>query len=254
MAKPFAAFDVDGTIFKSSLAEKVVDRCIAEGIFPAEEFNLVYANRKRWQVRNNEGLYQAYMQRLIGALVKNMAGVEVKRFDEVAEAMIEEQQVRKFAFPRRLMETVKDSHSIVAISGSPDILVKPFLQDLQVRNVYGSTFEHKEGVFTGVAKSVGNKAEVLKGLVDDRIVSQTGSIAVGDTISDVPMLTYADKAIIFNASNTLTSFGKEYGWVRVNEVKDNITVLITHGPAGSYHETDLDSLLGHLPGQSSDGN
>jgi hypothetical protein len=49
----------------------------------------VYANRRRWQENNNEGTYQAYIKRLVGALVTQMAGVEVTRFDRVVQNIVE---------------------------------------------------------------------------------------------------------------------------------------------------------------------
>ena len=245
MTKPFAAFDVDGTIFKSSLAEKVVDGCIAARIFPAEHFNKVFANKRRWQISNNEGVYQAYVQRLVGTFISQIAGVEVERFNDVVTAMIAEHTVRKFAFPRKLIDTVQGSHHIIAISGSPNIIVQPFLADLPVQATYGSMFDVEDGKFTGSAVSVGDKATILKGLVADNVVGQAGSIAMGDTISDVRMLGYADHAIMFNASRTLTSYGSEFGWLRINEVKDQITALEPDA-AGVYREQGMDDVINKL--------
>ncbi len=243
MARPFAAFDVDGTIFKSSLAEKVVDRCISDGLFPAEPFNEVYANRRRWQVNNNEGVYQAFLHRLVGTFVGQIAGVEVERFKKVTDDMIAEHQVRKFAFPRRLIQSLRTSHHIIAISGSPDILVEPFLADLNTDKAYGSIFEHEDGRFTGVASSVGDKAVILKRLVNAGTVILPGSVAMGDTVSDIPMLEYATLPIMFNPTATLTNYGKEFGWPRVFEVKDQITALQYSLDTDKYVEVNPDSII-----------
>lgn len=68
-AKPFAAYDVDGTTFKSSVAEKLVQSGITHGVFESEAFDEVRLNRRRWQEDNNEGTYQAYITRLVGGIV-----------------------------------------------------------------------------------------------------------------------------------------------------------------------------------------
>lgn len=247
MTKPFAAFDVDGTIFKSSLAEKVVDACIDQNVFNAEKFNDVYANRKRWQINNNEGLYQAYLHRLVATFVDNMAGVDVEQFDHVTQRLLSEHQVRKFAFPRMLIKALQPSHHIVAISGSPDILVKPFLRDLGVHETFGSVFEQEDGKFTGAARGVGDKADILKDLVENNVATRLGSVALGDTVSDEPMLHYAEIPIMFNASSNLTNYGKEFGWLRVNEVKDQITALkptqVDASSLGAYQEYDINELI-----------
>ncbi|MDB5185341.1 MAG: HAD-superfamily subfamily hydrolase [Candidatus Saccharibacteria bacterium] len=246
MPKPFAALDVDGTIFKSSLAEKVVDACIDAKVFAAEPFNLVFANKRRWQTNNNEGVYQAYLHRLVRTFISQMAGIEVERFDRVIATMISEHSVRKFAFPRRLINSLQTSHHIVAISGSPDILVRPFLADLPVQTAFGSAFAVEDGIFTGAARAVGDKAAILQGLVAANVASQAGSVAVGDTFSDAPMLAYAETAIMFNASRTLTKYGQEFGWLRVNEVKDQQSVLEYNIDRELYEEKAVDVLLDRL--------
>lgn len=243
MPKPFVALDVDGTIFKSSLIEKVVDECIAAKVFDPDPFNEVSANRRRWQVDNNEEVYQTYLRNLVSAFVTQMSGVEVEEFNRVTTAMIEQHAVRKFAFPRRLIRALRDSHHPVAISGSPDILVEPFLQDLGIQTIYGSTYKVDDGKFTGEAASVGDKAAILNRLVAEGIVSRIGSIAVGDTVSDIPMLGYADTAIMFNASKTLTEHGKKFGWLRVNEVKDQITALQIDARTDTYIERDIEEII-----------
>lgn len=246
MPKPFAAFDVDGTIFKSSLAEKVVDTCIEAGIFKAEPFNQVYANKRRWQVSNNEGLYQAYLHRLVGTFVNQMAGIEVEQFEKVTLTMLEQHRVRKFAFPRKLIQALRPTHHLIAISGSPDILVEPFLQDLDVHTSYGSSFKIEDGKFTGEATGVGDKATALQNLVKDNVVVRVGSVATGDTFSDIPMLGYAEIPVMFNASRTLTNYGSEFGWMRVNEVKDQITALEWNKDLELYVEQDPANIIDRL--------
>jgi HAD superfamily phosphoserine phosphatase-like hydrolase len=246
MTKPFAAFDVDGTIFKSSLAEKIVEHGIADGLFDAEPFNDVYESRRRWQQNNTEGVYQAYLKQLVGSLVVQMAGVDVEHFDKVTADMIEEHSVRKFRLPKKMIRALADSHTPIVLSGSPDVLVRPFVADMNITAVYGSSYEIKDGKFTGLAKSVGNKALLLRELVEQDVVTREGSIAMGDTYNDVPMLEYATYAVMFNGSRTLTDYGEVFGWDKAFEVKDNITILNKDPESEIYAETDIDSFLDSL--------
>lgn len=242
MPKPFAAFDVDGTIFKSSLAEKVVGYCIDEGIFSADAFNDVEHSRSRWQANNNEGVYQAYLHRLVGAFVTELTGVEVERFNAAVDKMIADQGIRRFSFPKKIMKLLQNTHEIIAISGSPTIIVKPFLADLPVQDVYGSILDTEDGRFTGTAESVGDKAHVINSLVASKDLTYHGSVAIGDTYSDVPMLHRATHPIMFNASHTLTKYGSEFGWARVHEVKDQVTTLIHNGES-EYKEVDTQTFM-----------
>lgn len=243
MPRPFAAFDVDGTIFKSSLLEKAIDACIAAHIFDTDAFNEAAANRRRWQINNNEGVYQAYLHHLVGAFVTQIAGVNVEQFNQVAEAMVAEHTVRKFIFPRRLMHALEDSHHIVAISGSPTMLVEPFLGDVPVQSTFGSTFDIEGDRFTGGAASVGDKAAILRHLVSQGTAEHAGSVAVGDTISDAAMLGYAATAIMFNPSRTLTNHGAPQGWLQIYEVKDRIVALKLDAATGRYVEHDAQAVI-----------
>lgn len=246
MPRPFFALDVDGTIFKSSLAEKIVEHGIAEGLFDAESFHEVYENRQRWQEDNTEDIYQAYLKQLVGVLVVQMTGVEVERFDAVTASMLKKHDDRKFRLPRIMIEALRDTHTTIVISGSPEVLVRPFVADLHVDQVYGSTYEIENGRFTGEAKSVVKKGDLLRGLVQEGIISQQGSVAMGDTVGDVPMLDYADHPVMFNASETLTRYGEGQGWDKAFEVKDNITILRKSSLFGIYTERELKEFLDTL--------
>jgi HAD superfamily phosphoserine phosphatase-like hydrolase len=246
MTKPFAAFDVDGTIFKSSLAEKIVEHGIADGLFAAEPFNKVHDSRRKWQENNTEGIYQAYLKQLVGALVMQMTNVEVEHFDKVTADMIKEHTVRKFRLPKKMIRALAYSHTPIVISGSPDVLVRPFVADLNIAAVYGSTYDVEDGRFTGLAKSVGNKALLLRDLVEQGVVTREGSVAIGDTYGDVPMLEYASKAVMFNGSRTLIDYGEVFGWDKAFEVKDNITILSKDPESETYAETDIESFLDSL--------
>lgn len=243
MAKPFAAFDVDGTIFKSSLIEKLVDACIADGVFASKPFAEVYAARRRWQLHNTEAIYQAYLALLVKTLIEQMAGVDVKWLDKVVKTMVAEHTVRKFGFPKQLIRRLHETHYIVAISGSPDLLVRPLLADLPIDAMYGSMYEIKDNRFTGNATPVADKAAILRRLMSDGRVMRAGSIALGDTISDANMLDLAETPIMFNASKTLLRYGKPRHWLQVNEVKDQITVLGFDASLHRYVESSARALL-----------
>lgn len=244
--KPFAAFDVDGTIFKSSLAEKVIESCIHAGLFKPEAFEKSEDYRKRWQNSNNEGVYQAYLHHLIGGFIDQIAGKPVKEFNEITNEMLREQRVRRYAFPRKLIDRLQASHHIVVISGSPDVIVRPFLEDLDVHTVYGTELHIKKDHFTGAVAPIRDKATVIDRLLEHGVVTSAGSMAIGDTIADFPMLDMADTPILFNCSRTLKNAGEGFGWTRVHEIKDNITVLQMAEGTHQYIETSEETLFYQL--------
>jgi phosphoserine phosphatase len=169
--------------------------------------------------------------------------VDVHVFDWVVQKMVEDHKVRLYAFPRQLMESVRATHTLVIISGSPDMVVRPFVEQFKADYIFGSTFEQQDGKYTGVAAPVGDKAAILQRLVDEGQGTQEGSLAIGDTMSDRPMLSWVEQPIMFNASRTLTEHGKELGWLRVNEVKDCIAALQFEEAAEGYREIEYPEIL-----------
>lgn len=241
--KPFAVFDVDGTIFKSSLAEKVIDACIAEGLFARRSFSQAFAYKRKWQRHNTEQVYQTYIHYLVETLVQEMAGIDTHWFNNVTTTMLANHALRKFGFPCQLIRTLAQTHEIIAISGSPEILVAPFLAGLPVNRIFGSMYEMKEGRFTGNATSIPDKAVIVQELLDNRHVNRNGSVAVGDTISDASIMELAHHSIMFNASLTLTKYGIKQHWVRVHEAKDQVTVLAYDEAYGGYVEQGVSHLM-----------
>lgn len=246
MTKPFAAFDIDGTIFKSSLVEKTTEQCIQNGLFCAEPFNEVYVKRRQWQVSNNEGSYQAYLHSLVEGFVQQIKDVSAEQMDAIAQEVVAEHQVRCHSFPYKLFKALRVSHYMVAITGSPKFIGEAFLSNLKFDAIYGSFFEQQNGVFTGNARVVGDKAEILRNLINQGTVQKLGSVAIGDTISDKSMLELADHPIMFNPSRTLTNYGRSLGWSRVIELKDQITAMQYDPSAHAYVETDPNDLIDDL--------
>ena len=70
MKKKVAIFDIDGTIFRSSLLIEVTDALIAEGLF-SESIKKVYAESYRnWH--NRKDSYEKYIGDVVKAFDKNI--------------------------------------------------------------------------------------------------------------------------------------------------------------------------------------
>jgi phosphoserine phosphatase len=162
-----------------------------------------------------------------------MAGVDVQAFDAVTRTMIAEHRVRMFSYTANLARILKASHTLVAISGSPLVVVEPFLEGLGFDHVIGSTFQTKGGKFTGVAKSI-DKAVALAEFAESDVDI---SVGIGDTVGDLPVLESAHCAIAFNPSATLRKTAIANGWFIVMEQKDAITQLL---PTESGYEAVFD--------------
>jgi len=240
--KPGIFLDNDGTLFKSSLLEKAVDESIKQGIFPAQAFERAMEIRDKWQTNNSEGTYVAYTHELVGGFVTSIAGVSVRDLDDIIANVVKQHQVRRHRFPQILMRAFRPSHTSIMVSGSPEMCVRPFVADLPLDLIVGSTFAAENDVYTGEAKPVDDKASVRHRLIDQGVILPDDTIVVGDTMGDASLMHVSSHPIMFNPSRTLRDVGIEFGWPIVHEVKDNITVLQL-SPSGAYTMTDVSRLI-----------
>lgn len=239
--KPGLFVDNDGTLFKSSLVEKVIDEAVRRKIFHASAFQRAGEIREQWQDNNREGTYAAYIEELVDGFAAQIAGVKVADMNAVVEAVVAGHKARRHKFPRILMRSFQDSHEIIVISGSPIMSVAPFVQDLPVARVFGATFDEEDGVFTGEATPSGDKNVIRQKLIDKGLIAPENNIAIGDTMGDQSILRAVKHPVILNPSQTLADYGSEMQFPKVLETKDNITVL--QWTNGRYVETSVDALL-----------
>ncbi|MFM2414646.1 MAG: hypothetical protein RI911_339 [Candidatus Parcubacteria bacterium] len=226
--KQYAVFDVDGTIFRSSLLIEVVRDLIHAGIFP-KDAEQVYADaHKRWLDR--EGDYSAYIAKVVDAFMAHIKGVHYGDFMEVAKKTVDAHQKRTYRYTRDLLKQLKrDGYFLLAISHSPKAILDLFCPALGFDKVYGMFYSiGPQDRFTGEIEEkslILNKAAILKRAIEKEGLSTHGSVGVGDTESDISFLDLVERPICFNPNSKLYQVAKVHGWDIVVERKDVIYEL-----------------------------
>ena len=223
-----AVFDVDGTIFRSSLLIQLVDMLIEKGIFPESTRKVYEHHRERWL--NRAGDYEAYINAVVVAFRKHLKGVEYKAFAEAAEEMVEREWKHDYRYTSELLKELKrKGYFLLAVSHSPKTVLDKFCPRLGFDKVYGIIYETgPQDRFTGNVIDehlILNKAAILKRAVEKGNLTLTGSVGVGDTESDVSFLELVAKPICFNPNSKLYRYAKRMGWKVVVERKDVIYQL-----------------------------
>ena len=101
-----AVFDVDGTIFRSSLLIEVVNQLIRDGVFPEEVQNSYAKEYERWLDR--EGGYQEYIDGVVRAFRQHLRGVHYGALADAAEKVVAAQWKRTYRFTRDLLKELKE--------------------------------------------------------------------------------------------------------------------------------------------------
>jgi len=222
--KPVAFFDIDGTVFRSSLLIELVETLVCEGIFPPvtrAEYQVEY---DAW--KNREGTYEAYIAALITTFLTHIKGVHYGVFADVGKRVVARHSKRVYRYTRDLLAEVKaQGYMTIAISQSPKTILDAFCTAYGFDKVYGRMYEiGPQDCFTGEVTDehlIENKANIVRRVFERHPeLTPVGSIAVGDTDGDIPLLEMVERPICFNPNQALFTHAKRVGWQVVVERKD----------------------------------
>ena len=220
-----AVFDVDGTIFRSSLLIQLVEAMIENGAFPAEAKEEFEDERQKWMDR--EGDYQTYIDAVVAAFRKHLKGVPYKSLEDASYKVVDVQWKRTYRYTRDLLKDLKEQgYFLLAVSHSPKTVLDKFCPRLGFDKTYGIFYEiGPTEAFTGAVGEehlIYNKANILKRAVEKENLTLNDSVGVGDTESDIPFLELVAKPICFNPNQKLYRYAKLHDWDVVVERKDVI--------------------------------
>lgn len=223
-----AFFDIDGTLFRSSLVIELLEGLIDEEVFPKSARE--YYEREREQWNNREGTYEAYIQAVVRAYMENIKGVFYGDVADTGRLVVARLSKRVYRYTRDLIHNLKnDGYYLIAISQSPKGILDEFCKSYGFDKIYGRVYElGPTDCFTGAIIDehlIQNKANIVH-----RVYSQQGfvakdSVAVGDTESDIPMLELVETPMCFNPNKRLYDHAKRMEWKVVVERKDVIYEL-----------------------------
>lgn len=220
-----AVFDVDGTIFRSSLLIQIVDKLIERGSFEKDLRGVYETQHVKWL--NREGDYQEYIMAVVKAFRGHIKGLHYGELAEAAEDLVEEQWKRTYVYTRELINDLKKkNYFLLAVSHSPKTVLDKFCPKLGFDKSYGIIYEiGPSDLFTGEAADehiIMNKANIVKRAVEKENLTLEGSIGVGDTESDIPFLELVEQPICFNPNMKLYKHASRMDWEVVVERKDVI--------------------------------
>lgn len=223
--KKVAIFDIDGTIFRSSLLIELVEVMIELGYFPKEAKNFYKKEEKAW--RDRVGHYDGYINAVVASFMKYIKGVSYDDFMGAGDIVIERYKNRVYRYTRDLIKDLKKkNYFLLAISQSPKGVLDNFCEHMGFDKVYGRFYElGPTDLFTGKVVDehlIVNKANIVKRAVQKEGLTLKGSIGVGDSDGDISFLEMVDTPICFNPSAVLYKHAKRNGWKIVVERKDVI--------------------------------
>jgi len=225
MQKKVAIFDVDGTIFRSSIVIELVEELVKQGHFP-KNAKAGY-ERELYDWLDRKGEYDDYINGVVKMFMKHIKGVSYKDFLNTSNKVMDENKDRVYRYTRDLLKNLKrKDYYLLAISQSPKTALDPFCKRLGFNKVYGRIYElGPQDSFTGKITDehlIENKSYIVKRVLEQEDLILKDSIGVGDTTNDIPFLEMVKNPICFNPDHGLYRHAKRVGWNIVVERKNVI--------------------------------
>lgn len=229
----FAAFDIDGTIFRWQLYHELFDAFVDEEIISLEDAQTVFDVRERWRSRQVD--YHSYENALIKIMGAAIVGIDADEFGRISDRILDTKGHHTYRYTLDLLRSLKsEGYIIIAISGSYQQLVDRFAALHNIDIAVGREHTIADGKLTAEAKDIfGRKDEVLHELVAEHNLTFKDSYGVGDSGGDIEMLEAVENAVAFNPDGRLRSHAISRGWPIVVERK-SISYRLEKSSDGTY--------------------
>jgi HAD superfamily hydrolase (TIGR01490 family) len=232
----FAAFDIDGTLFRSGLYREVFYELFKMGVLPPNLGEETTLKHREWRHRVHGNAFEEFEEIMVGGLNDYLPKLRIEDYDEAAKHVLEKKAENVYVYTRNLLRKLQaEGYMTIAISGSQHELVGPFAKRYGFDTWVGQQWERGDEYFTGnVIKTHTNKDIILEQLIKEHDLTLEDSYAVGDSNGDSGMLQLVDNPIAFNPTYELLEKAFHHGWKIVIERKNASYELAKEPNLGQY--------------------
>ncbi|MDO4593852.1 MAG: HAD-IB family hydrolase [Tissierellia bacterium] len=199
-----AFFDIDGTLFRSSLLVEQFKILIKREIIdPKVWFDEIKPLYDQYDKRYGE--YDNYLLTLTTQYQKKLKGISLEYINKLSKEIVQRNKDIVYRVTRKALNRHrKDGYKIFFISGSPDFLVNEFAKYYKADYCIGTKYIFdKDNKFTGDIRPMWdskNKIKALNFLCEKFDIDLNNSYAYGDTNGDLSILKAVSNPIAVNPS------------------------------------------------------
>jgi len=229
--RPFAVFDIDGTITRWQFLHAINDQLAKDGYIDQKTYQAVLDARMTWKKRSHSSSYSDYEKTLVEIWEKTLPHLTTAEFDIVVNQIFELYKDQVYTYTRDLVRELKaQDYILLIISGSPVEVVAKFAEYYGFDDYIGTEHPHEQGKYTGEIKlRTYDKHKAVEELIAKHGLATKGSIGVGDSKGDIGMLEMIEQPIAFNPDKALYDHARKHGWKIVVERKSIVYELSNDG-------------------------
>ena len=240
----FAAFDIDGTLFRSGLYQEVAYELMKMGALPHTILEQTTVANREWRHRTHGNAFEEFEMLVVNSVDSALPQLRISDYEEAARRVIEKRAENVYVYTRDLIKQLRDEgYFLIAISGSQLELVEPFAKKYGFDTWVAQEWERGEEFFTGniIRKTHTGKDTILKRIIKEYSLTLKGSLAIGDSNGDIGMLGLVERPIAFNPTFELYEKATTNGWQITVERKNTIYSMKPSKLGGAYELFDVRS-------------
>ncbi|NCB32639.1 MAG: HAD-IB family hydrolase [Erysipelotrichia bacterium] len=186
-----AFFDIDGTIYREGLITEVFKKMVTHEIIAPERWtDDVKPAYMAWDRRTGD--YDDYLSRMVEIFKEATKGMSSEHIELIARKVIEQKGERVYLFTRNEIERHRrEGRKIIAISGSPDALVRCMAEKYHFDDWRGTVYETDDkGIYTGVITPMWDSVSKKKSIIEMKDLYHldlSECYSYGDTNGDLTM-------------------------------------------------------------------
>lgn len=232
-----AIFDIDGTLFRSSLHLMLIHELSDSGYFSKKDTDQINYALTNWKERGGDNAFWDYVSSVTDIYTKELSKLSIEKYKDLTKKVFDKYKDHVYTYPRHLISELKRrDYKLLALSGSQEEMVSLFCQYHGFDGWSGSIHEIEDGKFNGNTLSThNNKLPSLNNLLEQHGLDLSNSIGIGDTLGDLEVLKSVTHPIAFNPNKELYEFAQRNSWDIVIERKDTQIRLEERG--GEYKLT-----------------
>ena len=221
-----AIFDIDGTIARTSLLQQFVRVLVNRGkigVGTAQEID-TFLHDFRQKISDDE--FGPYMGKAVEKMFAGMSSpLTLEEYDDIIDGIVKTSLTNTYVYTRQLIQSLnRNNYFLIAISGSELRMVATYAKALGFDTWVGKvSYDHDGKKLAGTVQALPQSKDViLDAIINKYQLDLKGSIAIGDTTSDIPLLEKVDSPIVFNPNQALFKHAQEKDWMVIVERKDMV--------------------------------
>lgn len=208
--------DFDGTLYQHNSVMTTLK--VGKTMFTPKQWFYVVKDVVKGIANKATGEKTDFQVLFLGSFFLQMKGKSMEELHNFFMSLIETgQQGINYDLVSRLVEHSGNGDRIVILSGALQPFLEVFVQQLDIRaDVIGtSLFYDEKGTCTGKMGKINHgieKVNRLKLWISENNAEGERVWAYADSESDIPLLEFADRAIVVRPSNALKKIAELKGW------------------------------------------